>query len=69
LTPYAFFWQASQEAEEDIVKYKIKEVSGIGNSPQISKKEMMLSEIRCSNRYGIITIDNVVYDNNNSYNI
>ena len=42
LTPYAFFWHASQEAEEDIVKHKIKEVSGIGNSPQISKKEMML---------------------------
>ncbi len=42
LTPYAFFWQASEEAEEDVAKYKITEISGVGNSPRISKKEMML---------------------------
>lgn len=42
LTPYAFFWQASEEAEEDVVKNKITEISGMGNSPRISKKEMRL---------------------------
>jgi Mn2+/Fe2+ NRAMP family transporter len=42
LTPYAFFWQASQEAEEDVVKHKITEINRVGNSPKISKKEMML---------------------------
>jgi Mn2+/Fe2+ NRAMP family transporter len=42
LTTYAFFWQASQEAEEDVVKHKITEINRVGNSPKISKKEMML---------------------------
>src|ERR671932_329575 len=38
LSPYLFFWQASEEAEEDVEKHKIKEI-GKGN-PKISKKEM-----------------------------
>ena len=42
LTPYAFFWQASEEAEEDVAKHKITEINIVGNSPKISKKEMML---------------------------
>jgi len=42
LTPYAFFWQASQEAEEDVAKYKITEISAMDNSPRISKNEMRL---------------------------
>ncbi|MDQ6866247.1 MAG: divalent metal cation transporter [Thermoproteota archaeon] len=42
LTPYAFFWQASVEAEEDVAKHKITEINRVGNSPRISKKEMML---------------------------
>jgi NRAMP (natural resistance-associated macrophage protein)-like metal ion transporter len=42
LTPYAFFWQASEEAEEDVAKHKITEINGVGNSPKISKKELML---------------------------
>jgi NRAMP (natural resistance-associated macrophage protein)-like metal ion transporter len=41
LTPYAFFWQASEEAEEDVAKHKITEINRVGNSPRISKKEMM----------------------------
>lgn len=46
LTPYAFFWQASEEAEEDVAKHKIAEVSGTNNGngnsdlPKISKKEL-----------------------------
>ena len=42
LTPYAFFWQASEEAEEDVAKNKITEISAMGNSPRISKNEMRL---------------------------
>jgi len=26
VTPYVFFWQASQEAEEDVARGKIKEI-------------------------------------------
>jgi Mn2+/Fe2+ NRAMP family transporter len=38
ISPYLFFWQASEEAEEDVAKHKIDEIgSGI---PKISKKEI-----------------------------
>jgi NRAMP (natural resistance-associated macrophage protein)-like metal ion transporter len=39
ISPYLFFWQASEEAEEDVEKHKIKEIGGKGN-PTISKKEI-----------------------------
>jgi NRAMP (natural resistance-associated macrophage protein)-like metal ion transporter len=42
ISPYLFFWQASEEAEEDVAKHKIKEI-GEGN-PEISKKEMRVME-------------------------
>ena len=53
ITPYVFFWQASQEAEENVVKGKIKEISEDKDSssitasntrkqPKISKKEVRL---------------------------
>jgi Mn2+/Fe2+ NRAMP family transporter len=37
-----FFWQASEEAEEDVAKHKIKEISSSdkGNIPNISQKEV-----------------------------
>lgn len=40
LTPYAFFWQASEEAEEDVKKHKINYISDKYNSPKISKREI-----------------------------
>lgn len=40
LTPYAFFWQASEEAEEDVAKHKISEMSQTNNSPRVSKNEL-----------------------------
>jgi NRAMP (natural resistance-associated macrophage protein)-like metal ion transporter len=40
ISPYLFFWQASEEAEEDVVKLKINEI-GRGK-PKISKKEIRL---------------------------
>ena len=55
ITPYVFFWQASQEAEEDVAKRKVKEISeynkagstspmasNISKQPKISKKEVRL---------------------------
>src|ERR671935_2280675 len=38
ISPYLFFWQASEEAEEDVEKHKIKEI-GKGN-PKISRNEI-----------------------------
>ena len=39
ISPYLFFWQASEEAEEDVAKHKIKEI-GEG-TPDIPKREIM----------------------------
>jgi Mn2+/Fe2+ NRAMP family transporter len=39
LSPYLYFWQASQEAEEDVDKYNIKEISSSNRDrPKITKK-------------------------------
>ena len=43
ISPYLFFWQASEEAEEDVAKQKIKEI-GKGN-PTVSKKEIKFMRI------------------------
>jgi NRAMP (natural resistance-associated macrophage protein)-like metal ion transporter len=40
ISPYLFFWQTSEEVEEDVAKNKIKEI-GKGN-PNISKKEIKI---------------------------
>ena len=40
ISPYLFFWQASEEAEEDVAKNKIKDI-GEGK-PKIRKKEIMM---------------------------
>jgi NRAMP (natural resistance-associated macrophage protein)-like metal ion transporter len=40
ISPYLFFWQASEEAEEEVEKHKIKEI-GKGK-PRISKKDIKL---------------------------
>lgn len=38
ISPYLFFWQTSEEAEEDVVNHKI---SGVGTgTPEISKREI-----------------------------
>jgi NRAMP (natural resistance-associated macrophage protein)-like metal ion transporter len=41
ISPYLFFWQASEEAEEDVAKHKIKEIGGKGK-PRIAKKDIKL---------------------------
>jgi Mn2+/Fe2+ NRAMP family transporter len=43
ISPYVFFWQASEEAEEDVAKNKIKEI-GKGK-PKITKREIKLMRI------------------------
>lgn len=39
ISPYLFFWQSSEEAEEDVARHKIRDI-GEGK-PEISKKEIM----------------------------
>jgi Mn2+/Fe2+ NRAMP family transporter len=41
ISPYLFFWQASEEAEEDVAKHRIKELGG-KDIPKIAKKEIKL---------------------------
>jgi NRAMP (natural resistance-associated macrophage protein)-like metal ion transporter len=41
ISPYLFFWQASEEAEEDVAKHWIKELGG-KDVPKIAKKEIKL---------------------------
>lgn len=59
ITPYVFFWQASQEAEENVEKGKIQEISedvrdvsgstviskGVNKKPKISRKEVKMMRI------------------------
>src|ERR671924_94179 len=43
ISPYLFFWQASEESEEDVAKHKIKDI-GQGK-PKISRKEVRIMRI------------------------
>lgn len=50
MSPYTFFWQTSEQAEEDVVKHKITEISGYdrggnNNRPKISKREFRLMRL------------------------
>jgi NRAMP (natural resistance-associated macrophage protein)-like metal ion transporter len=38
LSPYLYFWQTSQEAEEDVDKYNIREIGSSKDKPKITKK-------------------------------
>lgn len=40
ISPYAFFWQASEEAEEDVARKKIEEI-GAGK-PRVTRKEIRI---------------------------
>ena len=46
ISPYLFFWQASEEAEEDVDKHKIKEIITDRNSSQNSKPKVAQSEVK-----------------------
>ena len=49
MSPYTFFWQTSEQAEEDVVKHKITEISGRYDRgsyrPKISKREFRLMRL------------------------
>lgn len=63
ISPYLFFWQASQEAEENVAEKKIKDI-GKGK-PKVSRKEIKL--MRADVAIGMaLSIDNVGYNSNNS---
>lgn len=49
ISPYLFFWQASEEAEEEVANHKIKEI-GKGK-PEVSKKE--IKSMRADTMVGI----------------
>jgi Mn2+/Fe2+ NRAMP family transporter len=38
VSPYLFFWQASEEAEEDLIEKKIKEIGG-EPKPIVTRRE------------------------------
>jgi NRAMP (natural resistance-associated macrophage protein)-like metal ion transporter len=44
ISPYLFFWQASEEAEEEVLEGKIKEI-GKGPSKEIGKKEIKMMKV------------------------
>ena len=43
ISPYLFFWQASEESEEDVAKHKIKDI-GRGK-PKISRKDVRIMRV------------------------
>ena len=56
ISPYLFFWQTSEEAEEDVAKNKIKEI-GEGK-PHITKREikMMRVDVMLGIGFSVITM-------------
>ncbi len=50
ISPYLFFWQSSEEAEEDVAKNKIKEMGG--GKPRVRKRE--ISAMRMDVTIGMI---------------
>jgi len=56
ISPYLFFWQTSEEAEEDVAKNKIKEI-GEGK-PHINKREikMMRIDVMLGIGFSVITM-------------
>jgi NRAMP (natural resistance-associated macrophage protein)-like metal ion transporter len=60
ISPYLFFWQASEESEEDVAKHKIKEI-GQGK-PKISKKEVkiMRMDVAVGMAFSILIMSSIV---------
>ena len=62
ISPYLFFWQASEEAEEDVSEHKIKEI-GKGK-PKVTRNRDKIHENRYCSWYRFCTIH---YMGNNNY--
>jgi Mn2+/Fe2+ NRAMP family transporter len=60
ISPYLFFWQASEESEEDVAKHKIKEL-GHGR-PKISRKEvkMMRMDVAVGMAFSIMIMSSII---------
>jgi NRAMP (natural resistance-associated macrophage protein)-like metal ion transporter len=62
ISPYLFFWQASEEAEEDVAKHKIKEVGGSISATKSDKTKNNSSHSATPNNEHESNVDN---QNNN----
>jgi len=62
ISPYLFFWQASEEAEEDVAKHKIKEVGGSISATKSDKTKNNSSHSATPNNEHESDVDN---QNNN----
>jgi len=62
ISPYLFFWQASEEAEEDVAKHKIKEVGGSISATKSDKTKNNRSHSATPNNEHESDVDN---QNNN----
>lgn len=62
ISPYLFFWQASEEAEEDVAKHKIKEVGGNISATKSDKTKNNSSHSATPNNEHESDVDN---QNNN----
>jgi NRAMP (natural resistance-associated macrophage protein)-like metal ion transporter len=60
ISPYLFFWQASEESEEDVTKHKIKEI-GQGK-PKVSKKDVkiMRMDVAVGMAFSIMIMSSIV---------
>jgi NRAMP (natural resistance-associated macrophage protein)-like metal ion transporter len=60
ISPYLFFWQASEESEEDVAKHKIKEI-GHGR-PKISRKEVkiMRMDVAVGMAFSIMIMSSII---------
>jgi Mn2+/Fe2+ NRAMP family transporter len=60
ISPYLFFWQASEESEEDVAKHKIKNI-GQGK-PKISRKEVriMRMDVAVGMAFSILIMSSIV---------
>jgi Mn2+/Fe2+ NRAMP family transporter len=60
ISPYLFFWQASEESEEDVAKHKIKEI-GHGR-PKISRKEfkIMRMDVAIGMAFSIMIMSSII---------
>lgn len=69
LSPYLFFWQTSEEAEEDVVRKKIKEI-GKGK-PKISKQEIkaMRKDILVGMVFGVFIMWSIIVTSAGSLNL
>jgi Mn2+/Fe2+ NRAMP family transporter len=60
ILPYLFFWQASEESEEDVAKHKIKEIRQ--GKPKTSRKEVkiMRMDVAVGMAFSILIMSSIV---------